>query len=223
MTFKVQALLGGAALAAMALASTAAQAGVITVLNPSFEIIDAGGLPNGGCGAGCAYNVAEVPDWAGGEGSFQPGPSSGNFAYFNYIPDGVTVAYSNGAGFSQTVAATAVAGDTYTLTVDLGYRKDIGDPGSIALQIGGNTIVGTGAAPQGSGDWSTWTASYTATAADAGAPITILLVGGGSQSDFDNVNLTAAPEASTWALMLAGFGGIGAALRSRRRPVAAVA
>jgi hypothetical protein len=223
MTFKGQVLLAGAALAAVAFVSTAAQAGVITVLNPSFEIIDAGGLPNGGCGAGCAYNVAEVPDWTGGEGSFQPGPSSGNFAYFNYVPDGVTVAYSNGAGFSQTVAATAVAGDTYTLTVDLGYRKDIPDPGSIALQVGANTVAGTGAAPQGSGDWSTWTATYTATAADAGAPITILLVGGGSQSDFDNVNLIAAPEPASWALMLVGFGGLGAVLRSRRRQIAAVA
>lgn len=36
----------------------------------------------------------------------------------------------------------------------------------------------------------------------------------------DGVSLTAVPEPQTWALMLLGFGGLGVAIRQRRKPVA---
>jgi hypothetical protein len=39
----------------------------------------------------------------------------------------------------------------------------------------------------------------------------------GDNLEFDNLTLVSAPEPATWALMLAGFAGLGAALRSRRR------
>lgn len=35
----------------------------------------------------------------------------------------------------------------------------------------------------------------------------------------DNVTLSAVPEPATWAMMLVGFGGLGAAMRSRRRSI----
>jgi hypothetical protein len=38
-----------------------------------------------------------------------------------------------------------------------------------------------------------------------------------------SVQGVAVPEPTSWALMLLGFGGMGAMLRSRRRPVAATA
>ena len=38
-----------------------------------------------------------------------------------------------------------------------------------------------------------------------------------------NAPLSAAPEPATWAMMLAGVGGMGAALRARRRKIAAAA
>jgi len=113
------------ALSLLGAAGTANADVSIFVANPSFETMPGGGLPYG-CGTGCSYSVGTIPDWvtSGSEGQFQPGSSSGNFAYFNYVPDGVTVAYSNGGTISQTVGSTVVAGDTYTLTVDLGNRND---------------------------------------------------------------------------------------------------
>jgi hypothetical protein len=46
---------------------------------------------------------------------------------------------------------------------------------------------------------------------------------GGTAQDLVAVNgaITAVPEPSTWAIMLVGFGGLGAAMRSRRRQFAA--
>ena len=39
----------------------------------------------------------------------------------------------------------------------------------------------------------------------------------------DNVSVAAVPEPASWALMLVGFGGLGAVLRRQRRAVAATA
>src|SRR5207302_10757629 len=116
--------------ALLSLATTPALAVPITVNNPSFEIQPAGGLPlTAGCvGAGCSYNAGAgaIPGWtnSGASGEFIPGPQVGNFFAFNTIPDGITVAYSNGPLISQTVGATVQAGVVYTLQIDLGWRKD---------------------------------------------------------------------------------------------------
>ena len=209
-------------IAAVAVAAAAPSAAVvIAVANPSFETLPAGGLPFGGCGAGCSYSSDAIPGWTnnGSTGQFQPGSSSGNFAYFDYVPDGLTVAYSNNGSIAQTVAATAVAGRTYTLLVDLGWRHDYVDPATITLIVSGVSTVATGV-PAAAGQWATYTASYTALAADAGGGIIIDLYSPGAQGDFDNVRLSddvaGVPEPATWGLMLAGFAGIGVATRRRR-------
>jgi hypothetical protein len=76
------------------------------------------------------------------------------------------------------------------------------------LIVGGNTINATPVTQpvEGSGDWYTYIATYTANAGDAGQPITISL-SGTTQGDFDGVTLSssAVPEPSTWAMMLLGF------------------
>ena len=49
---------------------------------------------------------------------------------------------------------------------------------------------------------------------------------GGSDNEgpiFDNVSITAVPEPGTWAMMILGFAGVGAALRNRRRRSARIA
>jgi len=44
---------------------------------------------------------------------------------------------------------------------------------------------------------------------------------GGNDFAIDNISVTAVPEPGTWALMIIGFGGAGAMLRSNRRKAVA--
>ena len=185
-----------------------ASASPIPVANFSFETLPAGGLPFGCGGTGCAFSEAAIPGWTnpGFSGQFQPGS---NTQYFNFIPDGITVAYSNDAPITQSVG-TVAANTTYTLLVDIGLRKD--EPSSAAtaqLLIGGTPVNATGVAPS-PGNWSTFTAIYKSVAADVGKTLTIELTTVTAQGDFDNVRLdasptTAVPEPSTLALLGAGI------------------
>jgi len=208
--------------AAVLAASGAASA--ITVVNNSFETPSPGGYPYGGCGTGCTFSfsgldpLTVVPGWVGtGDfGQFRPGTDQGNFAYFSTLADGPTNGFIANGSLQQTVAATAVAGTTYTLTVALGKRNDIPGPGQIELLVGSNSILATGTAAA-NGGWSDFVASYLATNADAGDAIIIRLSSLSNQGNFDNVRLDAAvPEPASWALLIAGFGLTGAALRRRR-------
>ena len=182
-------------------------AGPITVNNPSFETVGGGGLPFL-CGTGCSFsNDSVIPGWTtvGPAGLFRPGPPA-NTTYFNTVPDGVTIAYSDNGTISQTVAPAVQLGVVYTLMVSLGVRKDLGsDPGTEALLINGIAYIATGVAPT-AGNWSTFTATYTGLAADVGLPITIRLATTGVEGDWDNVVLnstagTATPEPAVGALI----------------------
>jgi len=127
-------------------------------------------------------------------GLFQPGSIFENYSYFNYVPDGVSVAYSNGGTLSQTVAATVEAGVTYTLQVDWGKRADdlFDSSTTVALIIGGDSVLATGVAPT-AGNWSTYTSTYVGTLSDVGKSITIALESG-SQGNWDNVRLNQSGE-----------------------------
>jgi hypothetical protein len=200
-----------------------AAAAPILVANPSFEILPVGGLPLDSCGPGCFFSSGTpIPGWnsSGQFGQFQPGVQDGNFTTFNSVPSGITVAYSNGGSISQTVGPVGQVGVTYTLQVDVGFRKDLINPGTVALVVGSHTTDATGAVPQMSGNWVNYTASYTAVASDAGAPISILLSSPGSQGDWDNVrlsdNITAIPEPMSLAVIGVGILALGAVLRHRQ-------
>jgi hypothetical protein len=208
-----------AGLVLSALISSGARASTIFVDNASFETLPGSGLVNP-CGANCSYSVAPIPGWVvtGNTGQFQPGPPA-TTTYFNSVPDGITVAYTNGGTISQIVGVTAQAGLTYTLQVALGLRNDLPEPGIIDLMMGTQTIQATGIFPT-AGNWSTYTATYTATSGDAGKAIEILLNSGSAQGDFDNVVLSAVPEVSTWCMLLIGFAGIGFAAYRRKNNMA---
>jgi opacity protein-like surface antigen len=125
------------ALATFLLSAGGSQAALISVANASFETLPGGGLPSG-CGAGCSFsNDDPIPGWnsVGSFGQFQPGVQVSDFTFFNSVPAGITVAYSNGGTIEQTVGILAQAGLTYTLQVDVGFRKDVGDPGSVTLSV----------------------------------------------------------------------------------------
>jgi hypothetical protein len=87
------------------------------------------------------------------------------------------------------VAPTVQVGVTYTLLVDLGKRNDTNFTASAALLINGTSYLATGVTPT-SGNWSTFTATYVGTVADAGKAITIQLQSSGIQANFDNVRLS---------------------------------
>ena len=151
-------------------------------------------------------------------GEFKPGVPTIT-TYFNSVPDGNIVVRALNATISQTVTAVADPGATYTLNVDLGFSKKVADDGRIYLDVNGKEVEGTPTAPvvQESGNWVDYTASYTATAADSGGPIGIILwsLGRGPQGFFDNVRLAevtpqspSVPEPATWAMMLIGFSGL---------------
>jgi len=131
-------------------------------------------------------------------------------------------------GVSQTIAT--VAGRHYRLTFDLGnnvrYVNELYDDAILASagatsQTFTNPIYDHSNNPAQS--WATETMDFVAT----GSSTLITLHGGISGANqaaigLDNVSVvqldsSAAPEPASWALMLAGFGAIGGALRNRRK------
>jgi hypothetical protein len=175
------------------------RAGVIPVNNPSFEVLPAGGLTIPG-NLGGSYSESPIPGWVTGPefigaqtGQAQLGGPSGIVpnSYINTLPDGPTIAYSNGGTISQTVAATVQVGVTYTLQVDIGARLDTSlahFDGVADLLINGKQYLAAGV--ENFGGWATYTATYTGLTADAGQSITIELRSSGDQGDFDNVRLS---------------------------------
>jgi hypothetical protein len=190
---------------------TKGAASPIPVGNPSFEDLGAPLNTWTPCRApytGCFYNFGAIPDWASSannaSGQQQPGTSG---PYLS-VPS-TTIAFSNGATLSQTVAATVTPGVTYILTVELGHRIDDPFTASADLLVGTNVFTAIGTAPS-AGNWSPFTAEFTGTAAEAGDPITIQLLSSGSQGAFDNVSLTASAAATPEPAYL-GVVGIGLA------------
>jgi len=225
-----------------------AKAGVINVVNASFETPPALGY-NIPCGGNCAFADQPIVGWVSSDyydtklqaysGQNKIGTST---KWFNSVPDGFIYARANKGSISQVVSAVAIPGATYTLNVDVGFRKDAWDSGQVFLVIDGHQVHATPTAPvvQFSGNWVDYTASYTATAADAGRSIEVLLeeTYAGHIGNWDNVRLTdnipllvtdpppvvGAPEPTTWAMMLVGFFGVASlALRRRARDSRAAA
>lgn len=226
-----------------------ARADVLTVENGLFNQFPAGQtaatyLTLTDCGnPGCAFSDSAVVGWNDSvtmvtphavEGQWQIGnvPSTNTFNS-DPAPGENIVLRSINATADQTVAATAIAGVTYTLDVAFGFAtSQPNDTSTADLIVNGHEVLAdplgglTQKQMQFTGNWYDFQASYTATAADAGKPIEILLGStNGQWGFFGDVRLTdsssgltppGAPEPATWAMLLIGFGGIAGVAAVRR-------
>jgi hypothetical protein len=207
------------AIAAAAFAAVPATATSITVVNPSFEQTPVPYVPLGCAGPtnACVYTAnGIIPGWttSGVSGIFRPELPE----RYNAIPDGVTVAYTDGGASIEQNVGLAEAGKIYTLKAFVGDRNDlVATQGSVKLIVGANTVLATGITPL-NGFWSEFTATYASQLADVGQSIIIRLESpGAAQGNFDHVTLSSAvPEPTTWAMLILGFGMAGSALRRRR-------
>ena len=203
------------------------------------------------CGGTCRFADDNVVGWTSSETYALPHALSGqvqigNSPNFNgppiiagtSTPEPIVERAIN-AIISQVVSTTALAGVTYTLDVDLGFGLDMRpDDASVYLMVGTTmsklamplpSYGKTQAQMQGTGNWYDFQTSYTATSADAGDPISIVLssiTGNTTPTAYfadvrlvdsqSSVNPLATPEPTTWAMMLLGFGGMAGVAAVRR-------
>ena len=214
-----------AAIAGLALASSANAATTITVLNASFEDTD---VADGTAGATPA-------SWTGtGAVGTQDFNTSGATGHLPVATDGEQHAYTNGTNnglgtLSQVTGHTIVAGETYTLTVDVGQVHAFsgseariwffGDTGG----VGTNFAENAGIVANNQGLYLVdQTVTFTAGAGEAGQSLGVA-ISGGTNTDpgtrqvlFDNVRLEfdVVPEPSSAALL--GLGGLALIFRRRK-------
>jgi len=207
---------------AAVLGANAAQAGSIAVTNSGFETpVVSGAVPGSFTG------------WQAGSNAGVMNNDAGDFT----APGGSQVGYAgNGYGILFQDVGAVTTGGTYTLSLDVGaapgslfsdYRLLLGVWGPGGHDLATATIFAAAYNPVtiSPGSWAS--VSLTGVATGLSGDLVIFLensnaIGFGTQAGFDNVGLsTPAPEPASWALMVLGFGGMGLALRGRRRTAAA--
>jgi len=215
-------------LAAIAgLALTAGSAHAATILNPSFEVDDVanGAFTNGlATGWDTAGNVTGTQDFNTESPTATNGEQHGVVSFQTFG--------GSDTSLSQLTPYIITAGETYTLTVDVGQVSDFtGSEATIslygstlglgtALSNTNGTALQAGIGP-GSGAYLVdQTITYTALASGdpfAGQQLGILFLNSaGTQTLFDNVRLdiVAVPEPSSAALL--GLGGLSLIFRRRK-------
>ena len=216
-------LFAAAAFAALSMAATA-QAAVITLTFEGIGDLQAvGNYYNGGAGTnyGVSFSgptLALIDADAGGSGNFANEPTKDTIMFFlqsnNAILD-FAAGFTTGFSFFYTSSTAA----TINVWSGVGATGSILGSINLAAQHTANNCTG-----DPSGTFCNWdpigvTFAGTARSIDFG--------GTANQTGYDNITFGsskpgsgAVPEPATWAMMLLGFGGMGAVLRSRRRFVA---
>jgi hypothetical protein len=206
-------LLGAGAAALMAIALPASAAIVFSNDFNDVAVTDHGFV-----------NVASVDGWTGG-------------AFGIELQDNVAGAPSTGLlndnfveldSTSNSTMFRTIGAGTYDLTFLYSARPGVpAGSNGISLFLDGVLINPPGDITSAGGSGTNWIAESAHFTAGAGS---VLMFAATGTSDslggyIDNVTLsTAVPEPASWAMMIAGFFGLGATLRrARRAPVAATA
>ncbi len=160
----------------------------VPIVNPGFE---ADVLND----AGFREEAAGWTKLAGSGGAYNPTINS-----FPSVPEGQNVLFSNGSTYSQVLTTAVVAGNRYTLQVQVGWP--LGLPfGGYAIQLWADGAMlgqATGPVPSAPGTFTTATVDVAINAGNAaiGKALEIRLVGNGVQEEFDDVRLTVTPPAT---------------------------
>lgn len=215
-------------LAAFALAGVlASSAGAVTVVNGSFEDVQ---ITSQG-----SYNLADIPGWthtgATGDGLIWsdkfPVCCGGTNATktgdgHQFVTMGGGFGPTGSSAWSQVLGGLTV-GKTYVVNFKTAAEGEV--PTQV-LTVGMTTGSSTAAQNfttivAGPYFWQNWGAdSYKFVAGASSATLQFSVVNEVFDVGLDAVSVSAAggaPEPATWAMMLVGFGGLGAAMRSRRK------
>jgi len=202
------------AVAAAALAGAGA-AGAATFTNGSFESSDPGANPGGGFVTLGAGSTA-IDGWV-------VGPNTIDYIGGYWQPEdgsrSIDLSGNQAGGISQTF--DTILGQSYLVSFFLAGNPDGGAGAKLAVTsaTGGPSqtdtfVVGAGNTRANMG-WQAYTYRFKATGAS-----TTLSFSSATPTPYgpalDNVSVGAVPEPAQWALMLMGFGGLGAAMRRRR-------
>lgn len=207
-TMKFKTIVASAALIACAVWAQGSAAGV--VLSDNFNA-DAQTLNWAG-----DSSFASLPDpsIAGqsstdliGTGFYDFYPGNGNYVDL----DGSSGTGNNPAGVLKS--KTSFGAGTYTLSFDLAGNARGAANQTTIVTLGGTTVASLNLSS--SDPFTLHTFTFTTT----GGNLMFLEQGPSDQQGniLDNVTLTSVPEPTTWALMLIGFGGLGAVMRVARR------
>jgi len=160
-----------------------------------------------------AYTVDTDPNlvhnlWASFGAS--PGNGSANMLIVNGAASPIDV-------WTGSLNGTLTQGTTYRFSADVAnlYSPFTGqavNPAALQFTVGGN-MLGAAYTATGVGQWNQFTATFTATAAEAGLPLITIFdsqfAASGNDFALDNISLTAVPEPTTMvagAMLLLPFG-----------------
>lgn len=207
------------AAACAAACGVATSAGAAAFTNGSFEL----GVDPGGSFVELGAGSTGITGWVVG------GDSVDYIGGYWQAEDGSrSVDLSGAANGSVSQTFDTLAGQSYVVNFFLAGNPDGGPAAKVAItsadgsQLQSNTFTVTGSDSRSNMGWQAY--SYNFTAATNSTTLTFASATGTAYGPaLDNVSVAGVPEPATWAMMLIGFGGLGAALRSRRRSAMALA
>jgi hypothetical protein len=161
---------------------------------------------------GYVWSAGTIAD-AVGTSSAAAAPS-GNLTRYGYVSSDLT------PNFAELTTPGVRVFSFYWGSIDLYNSVELYGAGDVLL----HTVAGGDFSPANGDQIVPGTNMRVTFTADPGAPIyKVRFISTGVAFEFDDIATGAVPEPATWALLIAGFGLVGAAARRRRAQLLAVA